>query len=180
MLNKRMFLAVCSMSLLAAGAVFTGEEITPRASPYAEVLQRIGVTDVKITYHRPGVKGREIWGGLVPHSLDKPWRAGANDATTFSVGNDVKIGGKTLPAGNYTFYAFTGPEEWTLVFNKVEKAWGSYEYDAEKDALRVTVKPKEAPHMEWLLYGFEDLRENSAVCFLHWEKLKVPFVIETE
>lgn len=177
---KALFYGVCGIMMTAVVLQFAqAQEIKPQKSPYAEVLQRIGTTDVKITYHRPGVYGREIWGELVPYGGERPWRAGANDATTFSVSKDVKIEGESLPAGNYTFYAFTGEDEWTLVFNKVEKIWGT-KYDESQDALRVKVKPKEADHQERLVYGFEDLEPNSAVAFLHWEKKKVPFKIETE
>jgi hypothetical protein len=178
---RTLFQAVGSLLLLSViNQATLAQEVKAMVSPYAEVLQRINVTDVKITYHRPGVKGREIWGKLVPFGGDKPWRAGANDATTFSINKPVKIEGKELPAGNYTFYAFIGKDEWTLVFNKVAKTWGSYDYDAKQDALRVTVKPMEAPMKERLAYGFEDLQDKSAVCCLHWEKLKVSFKIEVE
>jgi len=170
-------LGTCLMAGMMAGAQ---EEIQPRKSPYAEVLQRIHTTDVKITYHRPGVKGREIWGELVPFDSEKPWRAGANEATTFSVTKDVKIEGNPLPAGTYTFYIDVNEDEWTLIFNTVEKAWGSYDHDSSKDALRIDVKPEKIDFKEWLTYGFSDLTENSADCKLMWEELKVQFTIEAE
>ena len=175
---KALTLVVCSIATAAALQFATAQDIKPMKSPYAEVTQRIGTTDVKIVYHRPSVNGRTIWGELVPYGGEKPWRTGANDATTFSVNKAVKIEGQELPAGTYTFYAFVEKDEWTLVFNKVEKTWGSFSYDAKQDALRVTVKPKEAPHVEQLVYGFDDVTMESAMAFLHWEKLKVSFKIE--
>ena len=103
---KTLMYAFCSM-MLVSGVLFSADdqEIKPRQSPYAETLQRIGTTDVKITYHRPGVKGREIWGKLVPYGGDMPWRAGANDATTFSITKDVTIEGRDSQS-SYTFYIF--------------------------------------------------------------------------
>ncbi|MBI1389117.1 MAG: DUF2911 domain-containing protein [bacterium] len=180
MKRRSLFTAVLGLAMGALTMGAQAQDIKPQASPYAEVLQRIGTTDVKITYHRPGVKGRQIWGELVPYHSEKPWRAGANDATTFSINKDVKIEGKPLPAGNYTFYIDVGEDEWTLIFSKVEKTWGSFNYDAKDDALRVKVKPQEAPMKEWLVYGFGDLTMKSASAYIHWEKLKASFKIETE
>ena len=159
-----------------------------RPSLKADVMQRIGVdTDIVINYSRPGVKGRKIWGELVPYGMEPgnkysdnkpfPWRAGANENTTIEVSKDVMIEGKNLPAGKYSIHTIPGEEEWTVIFNMENDKWGSYQYDESKDALRITVKPVEAPHCEWLMFGFEDLAGTSAVAFLHWEKLKVPFKI---
>jgi hypothetical protein len=160
-----------------------------RASLKADVKQRIGVdTDIVIDYSRPGVKGRKIWGELVPYGLEPgnnysdgkpyPWRAGANENTTINISKDVMIEGKKLPAGKYSIHTIPGEEEWTIMFNTVNDAWGSYQYDETKDALRITVNSLEAPHCEWLTFGFEDLAGTSATAFLHWEKLKVPFKVE--
>lgn len=148
-----------------------------RASLKASVMQRLGAdTDITIVYSRPGVKGRKIWGGLVPYN--EIWRAGANENTTFEVSKDVLINDRKLPAGKYGFHMIPGEKEWTIIFNKDNSAWGSFSYDQNKDALRVTVTPKEAPHREWLMYGFEDLAGTSATAYLWWEKLKVPFQIK--
>jgi hypothetical protein len=159
-----------------------GEEKPVRVSPYAEVLQRIGSSDVKVTYHRPGVKGREIWGtNLVPYGGDPiPWRAGANENTLFWFESDVKLNGQSLEAGWYGFHIIPSETEWILIFSNDTKGWGSFRYKQENDALRITVTPEEAPHEEWLRYGFEDLSETGATAYLRWEKKKVKFKIELE
>lgn len=161
---------------------------TPRVSPYSSVTQRIGLTDVTINYHRPAVKDREIWGKLVPYGFASPgpvgngkpfpWRAGANENTTISFTDDVMIEGKPLPAGSYGLHMIPAEGDWTIAFSKNSSSWGSFFYDENEDALRVAVKPQQAEHEEWLEYGFDDLTKNSAVAYLHWEKMKVPFEIE--
>ncbi len=150
----------------------------PRASPNAGVSQTIGTNVVSVTYGSPAVKGREVFGGL--EAYGKVWRAGANEATVMSFSGDVSINGEALPAGVYGFFAVPGASEWTLVFNSVANQWGAYDYDAGNDVLRVTVAAEEAPHAEWLRYGFENLTANSAQAYLHWSTTKVPFIISVE
>ena len=155
----------------------------------ASVTQRLGTnTDITIHYSRPGVKGRKIWGDLVPYGLAPgneysggkpyPWRAGANENTTLELSTDVLIEGKKLAAGKYGIHMIPSEKEWVIIFSKNNSGWGSYSYDQKDDALRVNVTPVKAPHMEWLMYGFDDLKGTSATAFLHWENLKVPFRIE--
>jgi hypothetical protein len=148
-----------------------------RVSPFASVSQTIGISDVTITYHRPGVKGREIWGKLVP--FGQVWRAGANNATVFSFSDDVTINGTTLKGGKYSFFTVPGENEWTLIFNSIADQWGAYYYDSTKNVLSFTVKPQPAPHEEWLSFSFSDLAISSATVSLRWDKLSVPFVITT-
>ncbi len=170
-----------------SGIVVAQDRIQP--SQKASVTQYIGNdTGITFTYSRPGVKGRKIYGAIVPYGMEKgnkysdnkpfPWRAGANANTTIEVSSDVLVEGKSLPAGKYSIHTIPGEKEWVVIFNKVNDAWGSYTYDESKDALRVTVASEKAPHMEWLTYGFEDITDNSTVAYLHWEKLKVPFKIQ--
>ncbi len=166
----------------------------------AAVSEIIGITKVSINYNRPGVKGREgkIWGGLVPYGYNDlgfgtskaaPWRAGANENTTFEFSTDVKIEGKDLAAGKYAFFiALTDPKDSngkggdaTLIFSKNATSWGSFFYKPEEDALRVTVKTeKTAESVEWLTYAFTNQTDNSATVALTWEKLKIPFKIEVD
>lgn len=147
-----------------------------RISPKAAVIQTVGFTDVRIDYNRPGVKGRVIWGGLVPY--DKVWRAGANEATKFTFSTDVKINGKSLKAGSYSFFTIPTEDKWTLIFNRVADQWGAFEYNEAEDALRFKVTPEEGNMQEWLSYTITKTSKNSAVVNLEWEKLKVPFTIE--
>lgn len=151
-----------------------------RVSPKAGVFQTIGITDVNVSYSRPGVKNRKIWGELVPYN--KVWRAGADEATKITFSTDVMIEGKKLPAGAYSLFAIPGENEWTLIFNKVADQWGAFTYNEAEDALRIKVKPVSNSNHEWLLYSFTDMTPpaapNSALLNLIWEKLKVFFKIE--
>ena len=147
-----------------------------RISPKAGVIQTVGFTEVRIDYNRPGVKGRVIWGGLVPYN--KVWRAGANEATKFTFSTDVKINDKTLKAGSYSFFVIPTKESWTLIFNKVADQWGAFEYNEAEDALRFEITPEDGSMQEWLAYTITKTSDNSAIVSLEWEKLKVPFTIE--
>jgi hypothetical protein len=159
-------------------------------SPRAVVTQHLG-SDAVITfnYSRPGVKGRKIWGGLEPYGLHPgnnysknkpyPWRVGADKNTTIESNKDLLVEGKKLPAGKYGLHMIPSEKEaWVVIFNKRNDDWGSYSYDENEDALRLKITPEKVGHMEWLFLGFEDLTDNSAVAFMHWEKIKIPFKIE--
>lgn len=158
----------------------------------AAITERIGLTDVTIHYDRPHVNGREgkIWGQLIPpgftdpgfgSSKAAPWRAGANENTTFEFSTDVKIEGQLLPAGKYGFFVAYYPNECILIFSKNSTSWGHFYYDEKEDALRVKVKPQLLDKsVEWLKYEFMNETENAAVISLEWEKLAIPFTIETD
>ena len=143
----------------------------PRVSPAATVTQTLGLTDLTVAYSRPGVKGRVIWGGLVPY--DAPWRTGANEATRLTVTDPVQFGGKELAAGSYALLTIPGKDEWTVILNSEKDLWGAFQYDSTKDVLRVTVKPAAAEPQEWMELSFEDLTPSSANLVLRWEKLRV-------
>ena len=149
-----------------------------RISPKAEVMQTVGFTDARIIYSRPGVKGRTIWGKLVPY--DAVWRAGANEATKIIFSSDVTIEGKTLKKGSYSFFAIPGKNEWSLIFNKVADQWGAFEYNESQDALRIKVKPEKGNWQEWLAYTFTKTSDTTATIRLEWEKLKIPFKISVK
>lgn len=149
-----------------------------RISPKAEVMQQVGFTDIRIIYGRPGVKGRVIWGQLVPY--DAVWRAGANEATKFIFSTDVYIEGKLLKKGSYSFFAIPGKKDWTLIFNKVADQWGAFEYNESEDALRIKVKPEKGNWQEWLAYTITRTSDTTATIRLEWEKLKIPFNVEVK
>ncbi|HEX3146322.1 MAG TPA: DUF2911 domain-containing protein [Pyrinomonadaceae bacterium] len=176
-----------------------------RPSQKATVMQTVGVTDITITYSRPPVNKRTIFADAPPEmealhkgeaTLDnqnerKPgwpivpynhvWRAGANEATLFQVTDDVLINGQPLKAGSYSMHAIPGKDEWTIIFNNDPGQWGSFSYDAAKDALRVKTKPQPAgDNQEWLVYTFDPVTENSATVNLRWEKVRVPFTVEVK
>jgi tetratricopeptide (TPR) repeat protein len=148
----------------------------PRDSQHSTVSQRVGITDITIKYSRPLVKGRTIWGKLVPYN--EVWRTGANENTTITFTDAVSIEGKPLPKGVYALFAIPGENEWTIIFSKTHTAWGSFTYKEADDALRVTVKPQPSEAHEALTYDFDDVKANSAVATLRWEKLAVPFKID--
>ncbi|PYQ53189.1 MAG: hypothetical protein DMF59_02520 [Acidobacteria bacterium] len=150
---------------------------TPRASQKQVVTQTVGFTDITITYSRPGVKGRQIWGGLVPY--DKVWRTGANEATTIAFSDDVTINGQPLPKGTYSLHTIPGKDEWTIVFNTTANQWGSFNYDPAKDALRVKAKPHGDEFHEWLTFEIPDVSPDSANIAIKWANLAVPFTVGT-
>ncbi len=146
-----------------------------RVSPNAAVSQTIGTTQVRITYGRPQVKGRTIFGELVPYN--EVWRTGANEATTFSVSSDVTIEGEPLSAGTYSLYTIPGPDTWTIIFNNVANQWGT-NYDESEDALRVEVSAESAPPREMMTFLFEEVTDTAGTCVLHWAEVRVPFEIQ--
>lgn len=174
------FISILFVNGLSTIDVFSQQKEEVRISPKATVKQTVGFTDVKIEYSRPGVKGRTIWGGLVPYNA--VWRAGANEATKITFSTDVKINGKKLKAGSYSFFTIPTKYKWTIIFNKVADQWGAFEYNDVEDALRVEVDPEtqEECSQEWLAYTITKTSDNTAVIRLEWEKLKIHFNIEVE
>jgi len=150
----------------------------PYPSQRAEVTQRIGITDITITYHRPLVKDRKIWNSLVPYG--KVWRAGANENTTITFSDPVLIEDRPLDKGTYGLHTIPNANEWTIIFSKNSTSWGSFTYDQAEDTLRVTVKPKAADMHNALTYEFDQLQPDSAVIELEWEKLAVPFKVSVD
>ncbi len=161
---------------------------TPRVSPQAEVTQQIGLSRITINYSRPAVNGREVWGKLVPYGLTTfqfgngnpaPWRAGADENTTITFTDDVLINGNKLAAGTYGLHLIVNKDkDWTFIFSKDSQAWGSFFYDKNHDALRVDVKPEDAPVTEWLQYGFDSLTGKSTQAYLQWAEKKAGFTCE--
>jgi hypothetical protein len=193
-------LAALLVALSGAHALAQNQAIRlPRPSQKASVMQTVGVTDITITYSRPGVKGRKIWGDppagatgtatlddARERAKDAPivpfghvWRTGANEATTFSVTDDVLINGQKLAAGTYSLHTIPGKDEWTIIFNSDAGQWGSFAYDEKKDVLRVKAKPEPAAdNQEWLQFSIPEVTPNSARVVVRWEKLAVPFTVE--
>ena len=181
--------------VLAVAAPVLAQISVPRPSQKASVMQVIGVTEISITYHRPGVKGRKIWGDPLPEQASKApgeatldnqnerpagapivpyghiWRTGANDATMFVVTDDVLINDQKLAAGTYSLHTIPGKDEWTVVFNGTANQWGSFNYDPKKDTLRVKAKPQTVTeNQEWLAFGIDPIAEDTARVNIRWEK----------
>ncbi len=170
---------LCLLSILCfvAGATIRAQPtlLLPESSQRSEVKQRIGYTDVAIIYHSPAVKGRKVWGELVPYS--KVWRAGANENTIISFTDNVTINGSPLPPGTYGLHMIPENGDWTIIFSKNHTSWGSFFYNKDEDALRVKTKPQAHEHTEWLEYTFADRAAASSKVLLQWEKISVPFTI---
>ena len=167
---KTMATAVLTL-FVSVGAM--AQDAKPKASPAATATGKVNGATITINYSSPAVKGRKIWGGL--EAYDKVWRAGANDATTFETDKDIKVEGKNLPAGKYSFFLI--PKEsgtWTAIFNKEPKQWGAFKYEEAKDALRVDVKVKPlAETQERLVY-----KVHGKGFSLDWDKVSVPIAIK--
>lgn len=171
--------ALLTLTIVLSSATAYAQLKLPEPSPAATTEQTIGITEVKVVYHRPATNGRTIWGQLVPYG--EPWRAGANENTIVTFSSDVKIGGKPLHAGTYGLHMIPTAKDWTIAFSNVSTAWGSFTYDQKEDALRVTVTPRtETTSEERLSYGFDDVSDTKATLVLHWEKLAVPVAIEVD
>ncbi|HSD73092.1 MAG TPA: DUF2911 domain-containing protein [Thermoanaerobaculia bacterium] len=165
--------------LIAASAGAQPALKVPQPSPKATISQTVGVTDIAITYHRPAVNKRTVWGELVPY--DQVWRAGANENTTISFSSPVTVNGKPLAAGTYGLHMIPSKSgDWTIAFSNVSWAWGSFTYDENEDALRVTTKAQPAEFQERLSYSFDDPTERSVDVALRWEKIRVPFTVEID
>lgn len=200
-LKRVLYLLVAVMSaMLLTANIVPAQLRLPDASQKAGVMQTIGVTDISIKYNRPGVKGRKIWGEAPseakgeatldtntrdPNAPVVPyghiWRTGANDATQFTVTDDVMINGQKLPAGAYSLHTIPGKDEWTVVFNGVANQWGSFRYDEKKDTLRVKAKPMASPHsVEWMSFTIDPKTPDSATVTIAWEKVYVPFTVSVD
>lgn len=150
----------------------------PRPSPNASISQTIGITEVTLHYSRPGVKGRKIWGELVPYG--QVWRTGANENTTISFSTPVTVDGHPLPAGLYGLQTIPTESDWTVIFSKDAELWGAFDYKQEHDALRIQVKPAAAEPQERMGFEFTDLTDTSAKVVLRWETVSVPFTIQVD
>ncbi len=174
-ISKAFILAFVGMFITSL--VWAQEDKSKRPSPPATATGKVGGATITIDYSSPAVKGRKIWGGLVPY--DKVWRAGANEATIFETTKDIMVEGKSLPAGKYSLYAIPGENEWVIIFNSKTGQWGvkndeSTTEEPANDVLRVTVKPEKSGTMSERMKYVVD---NKGVA-LEWEHLKVPVSIK--
>lgn len=150
--------------------------LTPlRVSPACTVAQDIGISRIEMAFSRPAVRGRRIWGGLVP--FGQVWRAGANSATTISFSHSARVAGKDVPAGTYAFFAIPGEKTWTLILNKKAKQWGAYDYKPEEDLMRWEAQPQAGPFLEYLDFRVMPIDSGRATVELAWENLRVSFPV---
>jgi hypothetical protein len=196
-MKNKLYLLGILILILCANAF--AQLTLPRESQRSEVTQTIGDTRVSLVYHRPNIKGRKVWGEapkevangtatldnantrlkdapLVPYG--HVWRVGANENTTFEVTNDIKVNGQILPAGKYGLHAIPNQNEWIIIFNKVNNAWGSFTYDAKNDQLRITAKPEKGEFQESMSLGVENIKATTADVVIRWENVRVPFTVD--
>jgi tetratricopeptide (TPR) repeat protein len=168
--------------LIAFAPAATAQQqlVLPDPSPKASASQTVGLSEFTVTYHRPAVNKRKIWGGLVPYG--DVWRAGANENTTLSSSTPFTFGGKAVPAGTYGLHMLPSEGDWTVILSSQAKAWGSFSYDAKEDVVRVTAKPEAADFVERLNYIFDEPTNDATALALRWEKLRVavPITVDTK
>jgi tetratricopeptide (TPR) repeat protein len=182
-----------SLLLLIATAICVtswGQAITtPRTpSPAAQTTQTIGISTVTVNYSRPAVKGRVVWGQLVPYGWnaqgfgngkEAPWRAGANENTTITFSHDAKVEGKAVPKGTYgLFFVINADNSGEVILSKDTRSWGSFFYEAQNDQLRAKIQLRDIPNTELLTYDFINLTKNTGELVLNWEKKQFPVKIE--
>jgi len=177
----KIFLQTLSVLLFVLGVTLNSscqEDKSKRKSPPANVSGTIGDLTLTVDYSSPGVKGRKLWGKLVPYN--EVWRTGANEATTFEVNKDVLIEGEKLPAGKYGLFTIPGESDWVFIFNKEPDQWGAFDYDSKKDALRVTVKPAKAKTFtERLAFEIKKKGSNAAEVRMNWGNLSAGFTAQS-
>jgi Protein of unknown function (DUF2911) len=171
---KKLFLALLTGISLSA----TAQIRLPQPSPGASVSQVVGTTDISVKYSRPLLRGRDVFGGVVPY--DKVWRTGANGTNQITFSNDVMVAGQKLAAGSYSMFSIPTKGDWTLIFNKDLSAQ-EYNYSQEKDALRVTVKTATVAKTEAFTIDFSGLSDSTADMNITWSDKKViaPITVET-
>jgi hypothetical protein len=176
MLSKFLALSALAFSLVPA------QINLPRQSPASSVSQTFAYTEATVTYSRPAVRGRVIWGGVVPYG--QVWRAGANAATSVEFTTDVRVNGNLLPKGKYALFVLPErdgkTDRWTFIFDTNPNVWGAFSYDGNHDALRVTVHTRKFVHQERLEFVFEAVTDSSAVLALRWEKLQAALTVTAE
>jgi hypothetical protein len=158
--------------ILLSNSMIAQNDKKAMPSPPATATAKMGAANVSIKYSQPAVKGRKIWGDLVPYAA--VWRTGANNATVFETDKDIKVEGQMLKAGKYALFTIPTEKEWTIIFNKKSEQWGAYDYSDKEDALRVKVKSVATKDLaERMTFDIKDSKVN-----LTWEKLKVSFKVE--
>ncbi len=181
MFRAALRLFLLSLPLLVLSGASSAQSLVldlPLQSQRAEISQRIGITDITISYHRPLVNNRKVWGDLVPYG--SVWRAGANENTTITFSDPVMVEGKQLDKGTYGLHMIPNSNEWTIIFSKNSTSWGSFTYNEAEDALRVNVKPKTNDMHNALTYDFDQLQPDSAIVEMEWEKIEVPFRVSVD
>lgn len=160
----------------------SGQITHPKASPFSKVEQAVGLSKITIEYSRPAVRGRTLFGELVPY--ERIWRVGANESTKITVDSDMVVAGNVLPKGTYALYAFPEKDNWEVVFHKNISHWGDgrKNYDAIEDAFRIAVTPKKSQiWQENFLITFDEITHNSIIMKWLWgfTEVTIPLTVNT-
>lgn len=174
-LSISLCVCICLVSTASLTAAQQATPELPQPSPKARIEQRVGLTDFSIDYSSPAVKGRKIWGELVPY--DKPWRTGANAATKLTASRDFTFGSKPVSAGSYALYTIPGKTSWQVVLSSSLDAWGNDGYDPKNDLVRVNVTPQAIKGRERLTFLFSDTNDEGTRIDLEWDKLRIAIPI---
>ena len=175
-MKKTFFLAIASFIIFSTEAQ---QLTTPQPSPTANIKQNFALSSIEISYSRPGVKGRKIFGDLVPYG--KVWRTGANNATTVTFGEDVMIGGKKVAAGKYGLLTIPGETEWTFIITKQTGVTNPADYKQDQDVVRVTAKPETIPFsIETMMINVDNIKSNSCVIGLAWDNVYASFEVTAD
>ncbi len=185
---KHILFALVFLFVHSKGPLAQGISSPRTPSPAATVSQTIGISTVTVKYSRPAVRGREVWGSLVPYGWNKqnfgngneaPWRAGANENTVIELSHAAQIEGKLVPAGSYSlFFIVNNDNTGELILSKDFRSWGSFFYEPKNDMMRAKIKLRTIPNEEMLTYEFGNLSKNAAELYLNWEKKQFPVRIE--
>lgn len=170
--------AVCALAMTSQAAAQQASPELPQPSPKARIEQRVGLTDFALDYSSPGMKGRKVWGGVVPY--DRPWRTGANAATKLTASRDFTFAGKKIPAGSYALYTVPGKATWVVALSTSTEAWGNDGFDSKKDVARVNVTPQAIPARERLTFLFSNATDDGVRLDLEWEKVRVSVPIQVD
>ncbi|SMO60137.1 DUF2911 domain-containing protein [Solitalea koreensis] len=177
---KRTIFNLATLTLVLCGLNFAKAQglKTPQPSPAQSIRQDFALSSIEIDYSRPGVKGRKIFGDLVPYN--KVWRTGANNATKIIFGEDVKLNGNAIAAGEYALYTIPGENEWEIIINKGVKNWGTV-YKQEEDVLRFKAKTRKLPSsVETFSITFDNVKPSSTDIDLRWDNVEVYFTVTAE
>lgn len=170
------YVCATAFGITISAAAAVAQIKTPAASPSQVIKQNFALSSVEVAYSRPAIKGRTIFGDLVPYG--KVWRTGANNATKITLGEDLSFEGHKVPAGEYALYTVPNKGQWEVVLNKGIKNWGDNGYKKEDDVARFTVKAEEMPFkVESFMITFDDVQASSMTMMIIWDNVAVPVQI---
>ncbi|UKJ08032.1 DUF2911 domain-containing protein [Solitalea lacus] len=179
-MRKTLFTMLAAIAIAMTGATTMAQGVKmPAPSPTQTIKQDFALSSIELTYSRPGIKGRKVFGDLVPYG--KLWRTGANAATKIKFGEDVKINGMAISAGEYVLYTIPSEGDWEIIINKGLKNWGVDGYKQEEDVVRFKAKTRKLPFsVETFTMTVDNMTANTADIDLMWDNVEVYFTVTAE